>query len=365
MKKQKILFIFTISIIAILTICILLFQHLYGKGNKGEIIDNTNQEENEIAYKVTPTNQITELEDGLSTVAYGSDYRFEQFLSKGGASSDDELVPFIQDQVLSGKVSLTVNQIPFGCSTLKSNQFFGRNFDWQECQALVIINQNPNDYKSISTVNTDFITNGTGFNIDILPPNVRSMIALYAPLDGMNEKGLAVSVNMIQDSETINQNTNKPDLTTTTVVRLLLNQAANVDEAIELLSQYDVHSSMGLMVHYAISDANGKSVVVEYIHNEMVVTNTPVVTNFYLAQGEKNGIGSSQSHERYEILMNALESNSAMTLNDMKNAMDSVSKDNFDEFESTEWTIIFDQTEGEVRYYHRENYQESFVFNIK
>lgn len=38
--------------------------------------------------------------------------------------------------------------------------------------------------------------------------------ALYAPLDGMNEKGVAISVNMIQDSAVIDQNTEKPDITT-------------------------------------------------------------------------------------------------------------------------------------------------------
>ena len=64
----------------------------------------------------------------------------------------------------------------------------------------------------------------------------------------MNEKGLAVSVNMIQDSVSINQDTGKPDLTTTTAIRLLLDKAANVEEALELLRQYDFHSSMGMMV---------------------------------------------------------------------------------------------------------------------
>ena len=50
------------------------------------------------------------------------------------------------------------------------------------------------------------------------------------PLDGMNEKGLAVSVNMIQDYDAICQDTGKPDLTTTTAIRLLfLDRAANVE----------------------------------------------------------------------------------------------------------------------------------------
>lgn len=61
----------------------------------------------------------------------------------------------------------------------------------------------------------------------------------------MNAAGLAVSVNMIQDDATIDQQTGKPGLTTTTAVRLLLNQAATVEEAVALLEAYDLHGSHG------------------------------------------------------------------------------------------------------------------------
>lgn len=64
----------------------------------------------------------------------------------------------------------------------------------------------------------------------------------------------------------------------------------------------------------------------EYVNNEMVVTGTPAVTNFYLAEGEKNGIGTQQSHERYEILMNRLKDTETMETNDVRDALDSVSK---------------------------------------
>ena len=39
------------------------------------------------------------------------------------------------------------------------------------------------------------------------------------------------------------QNTEKPDITTTTAIRLLLDQAATVEEAIALLEQYDFNDS--------------------------------------------------------------------------------------------------------------------------
>ena len=152
---------------------------------------------------------------------------------------------------------------PFGCSTLSvENQdggyLFGRNFDWNACNGLIVSARPEKGYFSVSTVNMDFIRAG-GLDISRLPDSMQAFVSLYAPLDGMNEKGLAVSVNMIQDSVSINQDTAKPDLTTTTAVRLLLDKAANVEEALELLRQYDFHSSMGMMVHLALADADGRN----------------------------------------------------------------------------------------------------------
>ena len=58
-----------------------------------------------------------------------------------------------------------------------------------------------------------------------------TLAAPYAPLDGMNEKGLAVGVLLI-DTKPTNQNTKKVDITTTTAIRLMLDKAKNVDEAL-------------------------------------------------------------------------------------------------------------------------------------
>ena len=104
--------------------------------------------------------------------------------------------------------------------------------------------------------------------------------------------------------------------------------------------------------------------VVEYIDDEMVVTDTPAVTNFYLAEGRKQGIGTAQSHTRYERLMKRLAEDEEMDMDQVRDALDSVSKDNFGEFESTEWSIVFNLNNGEACYYHRENYGNSYVFSV-
>lgn len=252
----------------------------------------------------------------------------------------------------------------FGCSTIlgesKSGEWiFGRNFDWYKCNALVIVSKPENAYSSISTVNTDFIKMAGSF-----PDEYLTIAGLYSPLDGMNEKGLAVSVNMIEDSVSIEQNTEKPDITTTTAVRLLLNKAANVDEAIELLEQYDMHSSMGMMIHFALADSTGRSVAAEYINNELVLTDTPILTNFYVADGEKYGIGSSNSHERFEILENLISENNTMENSDIRDALDSVSKHNFKVSETTEWSVVYNLSNRTAEYYHRENFEKKYDFTL-
>lgn len=318
--------------------------------------------------EIIPSSEVTKLTDGLSAVKYEGAYGFDEFLLQGGASSDAEVVSYLTTSVLSGSMGLSFDEMPFGCSTISvkdenGNVLFGRNFDWNTCNAMIVQNTPENGYASISTVNTDFI-NMSGMQLSSLPGNVQAIICLYAPLDGMNEKGLVVSVNMIQDSDTISQNTDKPDITTTTAIRLLLDKAATTDEAVELLRQYDMHASMGYMMHLAIADRDGNNVVVEYINNEMIVTETPVVTNFYIAEGSKHGIGTEQSHERFDILMKTLTDMKTLTMDGVRDALSSVSKKNFGEFESTEWSIVFNQTTGEVHYYHRENYNDKFIFSL-
>ncbi|WP_125143405.1 linear amide C-N hydrolase [Clostridium transplantifaecale] len=330
---------------------------------------------------ITPGTEIRQLENGLSAVNYEGDYWFSQFLEQGGASSDSDVIGFITGRLQLGSADIGFGTEGFGCSTLavknpEGEALFGRNFDWQNCEAMIVKSAPSDGYASLSTVNMDFIRTGygespspafggkSGAGLSELPDEIRTLIALYAPLDGMNEKGLAVSVNMIQDSAVISQDTGKPDITTTTAIRMLLDRAADVEEALAMLRQYDMHSSMGMMVHFALADRSGRSVVVEYVNNEMVVTDTPAVTNFYLAPGEKQGIGTSQSHTRYEILMKRLTETNTMGMDEVRDALDSVSKDNFGEFESTEWSIVFNLEQGEARYYHRENYENSYLFQV-
>lgn len=337
--------------------------------NEDTVSENTEEENTMNTIRITRSEDILELEDGLSVVRYEGDYGFEEFLERGGADSDAGVAEYLMNRISEGSISLLFGKNPFGCSTLSvsgsdGGRLFGRNFDWENCNALILSSKPEKGYASVSTVNMDFIQSN-GIDVSRIPDNIQAIIGLYAPLDGMNEAGLAVSVNMIQDSSSIEQDTGKPDITTTTAVRLLLNQAADVEEALELLRQYDLHGSMGMMIHFSLADETGKSVAVEYIDQKMTVTETPVVTNFYLKQGDNYGIGTEESMERYQLLMQTVAEKPSMVEEDVRDALDSVSKDNFWGFSSTEWSIVMNDETKEMSYFHRENYEKGYTISIE
>ncbi len=80
-----------------------------------------------------------------------------------------------------------------------------------------------------------------------------------------------------------------------------------------------------------------------------------------LFPGEKYGIGTEESKIRYAMLEDMLQGDSSYSMDGIRDALDSVSKHNFDsEFASTEWSIAYNQSTGEVRYYHREVYDRYY-----
>lgn len=343
----------------ILMLC-LLFLLLFGC--------NSDPSDDEGEETITLTNSIQQLETDFSAVKYDGDDGFEAFIQAGGAESDAEVITFLKEYFLPNS-DIVVKGSPFGCSTFtvsgtNNERYFGRNFDWNTCNGMIVKNNPTSGYSSISTVNMDFVQQGVGSKYSTLSDKSKIIASLYFPVDGMNEKGLGISVNMVKDDATIEQDTSKKDITTSTAIRLILNQAATVDEAVELLQNYDLHASFGYMIHFAIVDASGDCVAVEYIDNVMNVIDTPILTNFYLTPGDKYGIGTTQSHERFTILEDKLEEMPTMTYEQVRDTLSSVSKGNFGEFESTEWSVAYDLTNQIIRYYHRENYKKLYVINF-
>ena len=50
------------------------------------------------------------------------------------------------------------------------------------------------------------------------------------------------------------------------MLRLMLDYASNVDEAVKIAKKYDLHDSAKTSYHYMVADASGKSAILEWIN---------------------------------------------------------------------------------------------------
>lgn len=281
----------------------------------------------------------------LFTMEYKGDYGLDEFLQTG-ASNDAGLVDFIVCRVLKG-VPLEFDLPELGCSTFAARlkdgtPVFGRNFDMYDSPAMLVTTRPKNGYDSISMVNLAYI----GYDAQHLPESfwdrILTLAAPYVPLDGVNEKGLSVGVLML-DTESTDQRTEKVDVTTTSAIRMLLDRAATVDEAVALLESVDMHASAGSCYHFHIADAQGDSVVVEYIGNEMKVIDSRMASNFLLAPGDwKFGRG----HDRFMTMQSTLSQNEGVfeDTEDAMSLLEAVSqKPRQGKRSTTQWSCVYDQ----------------------
>jgi len=315
---------------------------------------------------------VEKLDDGLYYMEYHGNDGFNKLMEQGGGKNAGELVSYIISFLSRGfyKVNVTYSyESDYGCTTMTARSddgkvLMGRNFDFPYGNGIIFHSYPKDGYESITTFNSDFY----GFGENWLPEGfVNQYLAvsgLFFALDGINEKGLVIADLMAGDNVQTNQDTGKPALTTTAAIKYMLNKAATVDEAVELLRQIDMHSDIGSAHHYAMSDATGKSIVVEYVDDCIVIVESPVLANHYLCE-QKFNVGLEEGDCRYENLCNMYDdANGIMGIDEITDAIESVSHPQEEDFLGTAWTMVMDLTNPSVTYYSRRHFDRPFNFKL-
>ena len=101
----------------------------------------------------------------------------------------------------------------------------------------------------------------------------------------------------------------------------------------------------------------------------MVVTEANIVTNHYLTEGEKYGIGSEQSHMRFDTLTTSHDStDGVMEHFELLNMMKSVAQFNYPQtkgsYEKTMWTVIYHPEALTMDFYYGENYEHCHIIEL-
>ena len=314
------------------------------------------------------------LDDGMYYMEYKGDDGFKELMDRGGCSDISVLASYVMEFLSKGYFkpdSINVPIKPVGCSTLtvktpEDGVMMARNFDYPYGTAL-IIHTIPNEgYESITTFSTDFFGFGENYKPEGFKNQYMALTGLFMALDGLNEKGLAIAVLDAGDKVVTRQDTSKPDLTTTTAVQYLLKNAANIDEALALLKASDMNSDPGSAYHFSMADATGRSVAVEYMENQMVVTESPFVTNHYLCE-EKFLVGLHEGDHRHEKLMEQYDAaGGVMNADHLTETIASVTQlpEKGAIVGGTLWTMVMDLTHPSVTYYSLRHFDKPFHFEL-
>ena len=321
------------------------------------------------APQVKAVQSIEQLAPNVYTMTYKGDYGFAGFLTSGGASTDSAMAVYIGKFLTHGIIPMAPaeepEQEPFGCSSLvqrtESGICMGRNFDYEHHGQTMITRTYPKDgYASVATNSILFLGYGDTWQpADNIVMRMPAIAAIYVPLDGMNECGLCVADLIEIDGEAAHQTTGKTPITTVAAIRLMLDYAANVEEAITLLQQYDMHSSMNVAHHFALCDTTGRNVVIEYMDNQMVVTESLACTNHRMASQSASMNSELQpaitnSHQRLEHLLSAPLTNAPLV-----NSIQQVAFEGW-----TRWSVVFHPTQKQATYYFNADFATPYTIEL-
>lgn len=242
------------------------------------------------------------------------DFYFDDFLAQGGASSDAELIDFITNSITRGLIDMTIQQSEIACSaftavTPEGDRIFARNYDFAKTNtALVFTAPGNGRYKSFSTVDLQFLGMDQNSDVEGLLNKITCLAAPYAPLDGVNEMGLSCGIFMsYQGNETVatDQQSEKPDITSTTMMRALLDTCATVQEAVAFVEGYDMHDSAQTSFHYMVADATGASAIFEWTNGTDLTDNDGSARTLKVIYNDNDAhIGTREGTASYQWITN-------------------------------------------------------------
>ena len=261
----------------------------------------------------------------------------------------------------------TINCTSFQAAKAEGDGFrFCRNYDFFKNPTMVTVSRPKKGYASIAASDMSHF----GYSLEKLPDSflasLSCLASIYAPVDGMNEKGLCTSI-MALPKQAAQQDTERHNVGTTIIMRLWLDRCSTVQEALDLLETVDVchDAAVGSGYHYMVADANGDCAVVEFDKDDgwktmvvrketgapyMLVTNHLLSEKYYTTEPDPSvGNPHSKSWWRYETAGAYLSGhNGTLTLDEAQECLAQVHwKDlvwDNGTVEDTQFSNVYDQT---------------------
>ena len=255
------------------------------------------------------------LDGAAYTMHVKGDFYLDKFVEQGGVQSDSELIDFVTKNITKGIINVSISDPEIGCSSFTAKTedgdvVFGRNYDFSKTNTCIVFTEaNEGRHATISTVDLQFLGMDVDKDVEGLMNKITCIASTYAPLDGINDAGVSCGIYMTYQGgeKTIptDQDTDKPDLTSTTLLRMILDYADDVDEAVEIASTYDLHDSANTSYHYMVADSSGKSAILEWVADNDATDNDGGKRVLKVTYNDDDAhIGEREGESDYQVITN-------------------------------------------------------------
>ena len=354
--------------------------------------------------KVQSIATLKELDpDRLYEMNYTADYKLDDLIE----SNVTDFITFAQ--FLTTNMMDVTPDIDFtaffssGCSAYAATEvtrgdfLFGRNYDYCHVEkgeevpitALFVRTAPEGGKKALAMVDTYWLGFHKGFYKDGVTDISMLIGAPYVMLDGINEDGFAICVLHLNGKATDQNDPDKRPLWTNVMMRKLLDNAGTVEEALEMVKNYNVTMATPASgnFHFFLADATGDYAILEYSYPDAASAETELpnvmkvfkgedadryVTNFYvdpvLAENPTLGPLCKKGLWRYDTLkVNLVKYDYKVTDEqafDLLKAVSQASNPN-ENTSHTQWSCLYNLTQRKVDVSILQEFDNVFSFSIE
>ena len=116
-------------------------------------------------------------------------------------------------------------------------RLFGRNFDWSFSPTVLLFSDPADGYASAAMVNISYLGFAGALSENLTAKPIDELVGLldahHIPFDGLNEAGLTIGMAAVSPGD-MEFDPSKQSVGSLGIIRVVLDKAATVDEAIEL-----------------------------------------------------------------------------------------------------------------------------------
>ncbi len=329
----------------------------------------------------------------LYEMTFSADYDLDEIIERD-IDSNGKLLSYVYEKISRGLYKPHIENAggTIGCTSFQvknadgDGYLYGRNYDFYKNPTIVVKSYPKKGYASLSAVDMGHL----GYSLETLPTSFAKkalcIASVYAPMDGVNEKGVCVSI-MALPKMASQQDTEKHDVGTTIIMRLILDRCASVEEAIELVNSLDIRhdAKAGSGYHYMVADASGDACCIEFDKddewktiivrkpadsNYMIVTNHLLNPKHYSPVPDQSvGNTHSKSWWRYETVDAYMQEHDGIL--SLEQAQEILSAVHWKDFkwdtgliEDTQFSNVYDQKEHSLAMRPWNDYETTYEFEL-